>query len=205
MTKKLFLMGIAVAMISLLAGRATFAIFSDSASNDSTFSAGTVSINANRNDGDPVPGPMFYVTSEQGRTYDGRFPGINTTDVWAPGDYHSRTLNVTNDGSLAVKITQLGATVRGINDPTVLAEFLNKMLVTVVQTTNQNNPTVLFTGTLGELVNGPVEVLNQVNISPTATQDLTYTVTMDITAGNLLQGVEALVDFSVYVEQLRNN
>ena len=66
--------------IGLVAGGATYAIFTDSASNKAnSFTAGTLNIESSRDD-IPNYGPMFYTDSTNSNV------GAMPTGLWAPGD-----------------------------------------------------------------------------------------------------------------------
>lgn len=213
MTKKLLLTAVAVLLVSLLVGGATFAIFTDSATNSgNTFSAGRVDISAVRNQGDSVPGPMFYTTAEQGRTTDGQ-DGLLPTGIWAPGDSHMRQLDVYNLGSLAVKLTKIKADVdpaSGIQPGSpAYTEFINKMNIKVELSGSSK---VLYNGPLAGLLGGWVDIapgdivpLAGSTLLGTPTAHLTFTATLDKSAGNVLQGTNPIFSFSVWAEQQKNN
>jgi len=98
MNKKLLMVLGSTAAVAAVSIGGTLALFSDAKSATGDFAAGTLCITSERNDGDTTPGPMFYITAEQGQTPDGLL-GTLPTGVWAPGDSVTRTLNVYNPRS----------------------------------------------------------------------------------------------------------
>jgi spore coat-associated protein N len=87
--------------IGLVAGGATYAIFTDSASNKTnTFTAGTLKIQSSRDD-IPNYGPMFYTNSTNSSV------GAMPTGLWAPGDKKTRGLFLENKGSLEGVLKQV--------------------------------------------------------------------------------------------------
>lgn len=110
MKKKIILMYMAVLAVCMLAGGASYALFSASTSNnDNTFSAGTIEITSKRGDV-PAYGPMFYTESSQTAGW-----GTMPTGLWAPGDSHTRGLFLENTGSLKARLQNLNATAANSN------------------------------------------------------------------------------------------
>jgi len=209
MRKKLMVMSTLVVFVMLLVGGATFAYFSDSATNaNNTFTAGTVDIYAVRDQGDTVPGPMFYTTAEQGTTPDGQ-PGLRPTGLWAPGYQFSRQLDVYNYSTTTVRLTKLRADMDPASDikpgSAAYTEFINKMNVKVVLS---GDSATLYDGPLSGLLNGWYDIDPQ-DIVPIAAKvngvtpcaHLTFTCSLDSSAGNVLQGVNPVVDFSLFAQQ----
>ncbi|MDD3889435.1 MAG: TasA family protein, partial [Syntrophomonadaceae bacterium] len=65
MKRKLIILSLTLVLAMTLAGGATFALFTDQASNqESVVTAGTVDIDSYRDGFDTVPGPMFYTTAD---------------------------------------------------------------------------------------------------------------------------------------------
>ncbi len=90
---------------SLLIGGATYALFTDSATNTgNTFTAGTLTMSTSRDD-IPMAGPMFYTNDNTN--------GWSGTGLWAPGDSHTRGLFVRNTGSLDGKLATVSAIAEG--------------------------------------------------------------------------------------------
>jgi predicted ribosomally synthesized peptide with SipW-like signal peptide len=204
---------------AMLAGGATMALFTDTASNTgNNFAAGTVNIEADRDLGDPIPGPMFYTTSAEGATPGGALPlPANVTGLWYPGRTVTRVLDVRNAGSLEVRLHRVSAAITSINGisvsdpnyPSALATaFANKMnvrihMMDIVGGTLQN--VNLFNGSLATLLT-PQPTSHRPIFSPTGSiRPVYYEVYMDINAGNNLQGIRPVVSFSVFAEQTKNN
>ncbi|HDP69379.1 MAG TPA: hypothetical protein ENN38_01035 [Actinobacteria bacterium] len=186
----------------VLVGGATFALFTDSASNTgNSFETGTVVITAERNLGEAIPGPMFYTTALQGAPP--ATGGLYPTGEYYPGQSFARYLNVKNEGTLNVYLYQVGATVTdatpgdGVDD-TVLAGGLN------VRIEQALSGTLLYDGTLAALTAGPVNTVNLLPIAVGGTQNLKYTVSMPIDAGDVYQGKSIIVEFVVYARQQAN-
>ncbi|WP_423800234.1 TasA family protein [Neobacillus sp. SAB-20_R2A] len=89
--------------LSLIAGGATYAIFTSSAQNtNNSFSSGTISITAKKDDV-PNNGPMFYTKSPDNGVVLGGMP----TGYWAPGDKNTRGLFLENTGTLDARLKTL--------------------------------------------------------------------------------------------------
>lgn len=137
MKAKLLLLVLTVVLAFALAGGATMAWFTDTATNaGNTFTAGTVDIYAHRTLGDPIPGPMFYTTVAEGTVVPGQ-PPHNSTGLWWPGRMVARNLSVRNPGSLQVRLHQVSAEITSINgapptaNPALAASFAAKMHVKI--------------------------------------------------------------------------
>lgn len=208
--------------LSLIAGGGTYALFTSSAANtNNTFTAGTINLTETRDLGDTIPGPMFY-TSTSDPT--GQFPydtnknspyqppGGESLGDLAPGDSMTRAMNLYNNGANALdaKVTRLKAAVNpaGLTSGAAYDEFISKLNV-VVQAPALNK--ILYSGPLSGLLNGsdngwvdipsPALVM-KANGGP---MNVTFTVTLDKSADNLIQAKTFVFDFSFYAEQLRNN
>ena len=121
MKKKLALILSVVVLAALAIGGTTYALFTDTASNnESTFIAGTLDIDTNRGAWGTVPGPMFYTTKEEGRTAGWGSDGLKPIGEWAPGDLNVRSLIVYNDGSLDAVVDKVKVNVK--NDDKGIAE-----------------------------------------------------------------------------------
>jgi predicted ribosomally synthesized peptide with SipW-like signal peptide len=202
MKRKLVLSAVLTVTVCLLVGGATFAYFTDQASNTgNTFTAGTVDITARRDMGDPLPGPMFYTTLEEGKTPTGGVPNW-PTGLWHPGKSEIRTLIVENTGSLDAYLDGLSAVISNIDDPAIAQEFAGEMDVLVKQQTAPS--LVLYDGPLSGLISGKAPALNKIPISAGGVWNLDFKVTMHKDAGNNLQGLVPKVAFSVYAIQKAN-
>jgi predicted ribosomally synthesized peptide with SipW-like signal peptide len=223
---KLFLLVLTVVLGAALAGGATMAIFTDTAGNTgNTFAAGTVDIAADRDLGDPLPGPMFYTTIAEGATAPWQIPFLEDnnleTGVWWPGRMVARNLDVRNLGSLQVRLNQVSAAIYSINgqpptaNPALAASFAGNMNVKIYvagQFVSGQPSKVLYNGSLATLLTGPQTCIHKPLIAPWTGPpnwppmvQLVYEVTMDIDAGNDLQGIVPVVSFSVFAEQTKNN
>lgn len=212
MRSKLIL-GLAVIIIVASIGvGVTLAIFTDQDYNsENIFSAGTVDIAADRNLGDPIPGPMFYTTVEQGTLPDGG-DALNPTGVWWPGRTEYRNLDVRNMGSLQVRINRVSAEITSINgadpQPPLSESFAANMHVKIYVAGHPQTK-ILYEGSLANLltirdcIHKPV-IAPFTNLWPPMVQ-LVYEVTMLPQAGNDLQGIVPVVSFNVYAEQTKNN
>lgn len=200
MKKRILLSVMSLVTSFALIGGATFALLSDSTvNNNNVFTTGKVDITANRDLGDPIPGPMFYTNKAEGLTPDGKVPNWET-GLWYPGKSVTRTLIVTNlDDSVNAKIDGISAFLHNINDSAIAQEFANNMTVVVKPQAMPDK--VLYSGKLSDLLSGRVSTLNELPISPTGIWYLDFTVTMDRNAGNTLQGIVPKVDFSIYASQ----
>lgn len=210
MLKKLLSSIAVITLTCTLIGGATFAYFNDSVSNNGNkFKAGTVTITANRNNSDTVPGPMFYTTAEEGSTTPsnpelesklGKYP----TGFWYPGKTETRDLIVINGGTLAVTINKMKAVVTDGNlnnsiDDTILKNALRVSIGTT------NGGSEFWSGTLAEMAN-PVLVKNSVNLTDGAQQYIYYTVSMpnESISQNVYQGLNIKVDFEISADAAGN-
>jgi len=199
--RKLLFMAALVCLAAFLMGGATLAWFTSQDTNEGNeFIAGTVKITAERNLGDPIPGPMFYTTREQGNFSDPSWPD-HATGQWYPGKTETRQLVVYNQGSLHVKLNGLSAEVTGIDDPALAQAWAEKMNVKVFVSSSPGS--VLFDGTLDQLLEGQYPTAAQpfLGAQNGSNLHLSFEVEMDTSAGNALQGLEPVVSFSVYAIQ----
>lgn len=209
MLKSKFYLALAlVVVMSLLAGGGTMALFSASGSLQDTeiMTAARLSLTSERDQGDRVPGPMFYVTAAQGATPSG-LAGIFPTGEWAPGDFHVRTLTVFNPASsstLDAWLDSAQASVRSGN-----AALAGKLWVEVSSPDSNNAYQKVAEGWLSTFLAGPVPMRfpdgNRLPCYLTGNRQLQFKVTFDSTAGNDLQGATLVVDFSVNGVQMVNN
>lgn len=231
--RKIALLSIA-GMITLGAGIAgsTFALFSGSASNTgNSFTAGTLTMDVRRDNGDPVPGPMFYPDSLDPLAYHpydqvDTAPSGESIGGWAPGDVVVRDMYLINTGTLTAKLTGIRAKVRGaytqtttdsgrtasntINGETSTSnkaaydEFVSKMNIKIV-----NGAVVLYNGSLQGLVSNSGWVApNSVAVvaaDPLAALNLQFTASLSKDAGNVIQGKNFIFDFEFMTEQKKNN
>lgn len=218
MRRKLIVTTVFFALIMALVGGATFALFTSSDSNEArTFEAGTVNIDIQRNTGEPVPGPMFYTTLQEGMAANwqtGYSAPKYPTGEWKPGDSHKREMTVKNKGSLPAKLVRIGARISGdaefLNDTDAVAEFCNKLIVRVE---SQNGSTIkMCEAPLSSLLApGGVEAEYKPVLVPKVgdydppTQHLNWICSLSSDTGNALQGKKPVVSFYLIAEQAQNN
>ncbi|GIP40116.1 hypothetical protein J31TS4_33960 [Paenibacillus sp. J31TS4] len=231
--KKLGMMVLSLSMTVVFTfGGATMALFTGSAQNSNTATAGTINLDAKRDHGDYTPGPMFYPDSLDpvgNHPYDTSKtnPSGESLGGWAPGDTVQRTMILTNNGSLDAKLKGVKATVRdsytqnlptnpassrtvtGLTSGAAYDEFIQKANVKVmVPDTN----TLLYNGSLSSLlVSGYAPLQNEPVLTGTRPPfapgplNVTFEVKLDQSASNEIQGKSFIFDFSFYSEQARNN
>lgn len=213
---KLFLALCMVIGMTVLVGGSTLALFSAQSATSNTFTAGTLTITTKRDDGQPVPGPMFFVNDSQGmaEVAPGVFvpPNPNTaTGLWAPGDSHAKTLIVENPrtaDNLDAYLTSVQATLNAGSD----AELADEMYVSVYYLNKTVFPPQAIDvahGYLSDFVAGPVLLkLNGQKIPVSrynGAVDLQFLVAMDQDAGNQCQDKTLVANFIVNAEQQDNN
>lgn len=209
MNKKLVL-AIAIAVFTcLLIGGATFALFTAfDATTPASFTAGTLGIDADRDLGDPNPGPMFYVERNEASGFSpGSVAPGHQTGLWYPGKSVTSQLDIKNTGSLDFRLKGFSADLTGINDTLKKAKFGNTLNIKIwVSGTN----TILYNGNLGNLEVEQAIPQNLRNQTFTSTEDgvlhLTFQASMPYgdAPDNDLQGVTPVVKFWVYAEQFKN-
>lgn len=210
MNKKLLMILGSTTAIAALSIGGTMALFTDSREVSGDFFTGTLCINAERNDGDPVPGPMFYITAEQGKTPSGQL-GTIPTGVWAPGDEHVRTMTIYNPeecSSMDAWITHVGARLsEGFEDQ---YEPMAEKLYVVLKTPQDGGPDVVVgEAPLSDFLAGRVPIAypdgSKIPVYLTSNRHMKFEVTFDLDAGNDYQDKTLVVDFMVYAEQMPNN
>lgn len=201
--KRIWLLASAALVVALMAvGGATLALFSATAGPaDNTFVAGTLVIEANRDQGDGVPGPMYYFDTSGGG---GSPPNQYPTGYLAPGDgglsvesLH-RVLQVENVGSLDGKLTMIGADLQ--SGSKYLADKLNLWI-----TTDPDGLNVIATGTVGSFIDADQSFSPALEAYVGSVVDLHFWVGFPLDADNSYQGLTAVVRFTAYAEQLDNN
>lgn len=165
----------------------------------------------------PLQFPMFYdsVSYPTGQNpYDltkgtpsGEIPGD-----WAPGDSVARFWSVNNVGSSA-KFTEVSAKLDSLTGPSGMIapgtqtynDFLNDMNI-AVYSPEDNYTTPVFDGTFQQLVSGyqPLNTVMYVAKGRTGYKPK-FVATLGLTAGNDLQAVKGVFDFSLLAEQTSNN
>lgn len=217
MVSKKTLVGIAftsILAIGFTIGGATYAIFTDSATNtNNSFETGSIILSQNRDHGDriSVPGPMFYSAKSDPT---GQFPydkpksdgsessALGGEDIggWAPGDTATRAMNIYNKGTMKAKITRLIAVVnsKGVTSGDAYNEFIDKMNIKVTYL----NITI-YDGKMSELIKG-VDITTPIIAVPNSEPvNISFTATLSKDAGNVIQGKDFVFDFTFSGEQLR--
>lgn len=194
--RTLFLAIAAVMVAVLVGGGVTFALFSaNSAQGDATFTAGTLVIEGMRDQGDTVPGPMFYTSPAEGETASGAGDGVLPTGFWAPGDEHHRVLQIENTGSLNAWLKSARATLDAGSRP-----LADKLQVRIVYAGS-----VVASGTLGQFIDAPVAFAPAISCDVGDLIDLHFYVSLPADAGNEYQNATLNASFSVYGEQKAHN
>ncbi|HWI66285.1 MAG TPA: TasA family protein [Symbiobacteriaceae bacterium] len=206
MKKKLLLATSAVLAVALGVGT-TLALFSDTATSTNNFTAGRLCITAERNDGDPVPGPMFYVTAAQGQT-PGGIPGTLPTGVWAPGDTHTRTLTISNPTSCSTMGAWL-TTIETTMHPGGYLPMADKLWVELYTPQGGGPDVKVAEGWLSTFLAGPVAIqypdTSKIPVHLSANRHMKFKVHFDIGADNSYQDKTLVVDFKVNAVQMPNN
>lgn len=189
--KRLWLALAAALLMVGLGGATTLALFTAQApSVNNQFTAGTLMLTADRDNGDSVPGPMFYI---------GPGGGLMATGVWAPGDEFHRVLQVENTGTLDAMLKQVRATLESGN-----RYLADKLSVRV--STDAAGAHVVASGTLGQFLDadqaftgGPIaaDVGDVINLH--------FWVGLPLGADNSYQNQSSVVSFAVYAEQKAHN
>jgi hypothetical protein len=207
MKSKVLLSSLAVLLVGAFS-TATFALFSAGRSATQSFTAGSVCISAKRDNGQPVPGPMFYVTQAQGATPGGTLPPNGWTGEWAPGDHHTRTLIVENQCNLDAWLKSIKAQVTAGD-----ASLAGALQVDVTASNSPGGPEEpVASGTLATFLAGNVNIVPNGNPAnrliawaPGGTVYLNFKVTMPLATGNAFQGKSLVATFTVNAEQNKNN
>lgn len=195
--KRIWILAVAfVVMAAVAGGGLTLALFSaQSAPASAEFVSGRLDIDAQRDMGDGIPGPMFYIDAAGG----GVDPNNHPTGLWAPGDKNRRILQVENVGTLDAKLTHMRATLQ--SGSMYLAEKMD-----VVVTTDPAGTNVVAMGSLADFINGNMSFIG--GAIPATVGDvinLHFWVTFPLDADNSYQGLSTVVTFTVYAVQLANN
>lgn len=184
----------------------TLALFSDAADADVDFMAGRLCLDVHRNDGEAVPGPMFYITPEQGETPDG-VPGMFPTGLWAPGDSHQRTLTVSNPtscSSMHAWVDSVQASLQPGSDA-----MLAERLWVEITTPQVGTEVKVAEGWLSDFLSGPVALRypggGRIPLFLSSNRHVKFKVTFDIAADNSYQDTSLVVDFTVNAVQWKNN
>jgi hypothetical protein len=201
--------------VGLTVGGATYALFTESVTNaGNSLTVGELKLSQNRDQGDTIPGPMFYSASsdpsgsfpyDTNKNAPYQPPGGEALGGWAPGDTVTRAMNIKNEGTLDAKITRLKASVNpvGVTTGTAYQEFISKMNIKVMYPAQDR---ILYDGPLSGLLNGWVDIsIPLVSRAKGGDLNITFKASLDKTASNDIEDQSFVFDFSFYAEQLRNN
>jgi len=162
------------------------------ASPQNQVTAGTAQLANLRDEGGLTAGPLFYTTAAEGRTYDGTQPGRLPTGPWAPGDSYTRTLVVRNTGTLDLRLTGAGASLR----PGSSRRLADALQVRV--STDAAGTQVLATGNLGQFSDGALTFGSKLPLLAGGSPVTLYVhVALPLTADNSYQTLTLLADFTV--------
>ncbi|MFZ5647435.1 MAG: hypothetical protein ACOY30_07420 [Bacillota bacterium] len=206
--KRIWLMALAIIAIAVIAGGgATLALYSaGTAPQNSQFTAGTLKIDGQRDQGDSIPGPMFYVNEEQGIVENGQQAFLRT-GYWAPGDTFHRVLQVENTGSLDGWLKSVRASLTSGNR--ALADILQVRITTDPDGINNLLPSDPSDPSrpisLGQLMDATVNFNNPISVDVGDVIDLHFWVTLPSDADNAYQDMSLVAGFTVNAEQKRNN
>ncbi|HWI60524.1 MAG TPA: hypothetical protein VNT75_01660 [Symbiobacteriaceae bacterium] len=160
----------------------------------SAVAAGTLALAIERGGGDTSPGPLFYGTSFEGQTPDGR-PGLLPTGPLAPGDTIRRTLTVRNTGSLDASVTSVSA---DLTDGSRLLADAMQVLVTADAAGAQP----IAWGSLSEFLARPqFFATGVIDLKPGETATLYVWVSLPLSLGNQYQNLRSVVSFGIHAEQ----
>jgi predicted ribosomally synthesized peptide with SipW-like signal peptide len=184
-------MGLAAAVAVAAVGvGTTLAVFTAQAGpSGNQVTAGTVQIEATRDNGDTVPGPMFYI---------GPGGGLYGTGLWAPGDEVERVLDVENVGSLDAWLT-------GVTAQLEAGDMTLANLLQVKVTTDPAGTNVVASGTLGAFLASMQAFTPPLSHDVGDVQQLHFFVELPLSAGNSYQGQSVQVGFTVHAEQKAHN
>lgn len=194
--RRVWLIILSVLLISgLVGGISTYALFHSTATNnDNQLTAGTFTLEGNRDMGETVPGPLFYPTD---------LDGDLATGLWCPGDSYIRNFQVENTGTINGKLTNIKAT---LNGDTQLADRLN------VQVSTENpdvagflSSSIVASGKLSDFTsNSGKQLSSEINVDVSDIANLYFKVSFpEGTAAedNPYQGNNLSASFSVYAIQ----
>lgn len=215
---KLYLALALVVGVSILVGGSTFALFTASTSDyNSTITAGKLQMASWRDNGDTVPGPMFYVTPEQGQTTEEPIEvGALATGLWTPGDVVERTLIVANKGTSFGGQSSMHAWL-----DTVYAELATGSDATLADklwvevTSNRDDAPLVAVkvaeGYLSEFISGKKSLSyldsagGRIPLNVNSLRPLNFKVTFKSDAGNIYQDKSIVWNFFVTGVQKKNN
>jgi hypothetical protein len=198
-----------MAMVGLITGGATYAIFTDYASYISSYQHTSGKINITK-DGD---GPMFYTSiSHPGapnpyNVVTNYTPSGDALGGYAPGDTVIRTMDLHNEGNLGAVVTQIKAEVNnaGLTSGIAYEEFIDMLNIKVTYDSGTGDM-ILYNGPLSGLLDGWVYLEQSFLIPRQATaEDITFEAHLDLQTSNEIQDKTFVFDFWFFTEQRRNH
>lgn len=208
--KRIWIATASMVGITALAGAGiTYALFTASSGPaEQEFTAGTLVLQGDRDNGDTVPGPMFYIDgATDGKTEDGQ-DGLYETGLWAPGDEFSRVFQIENVGTLEGKILKFSAELTN-GDPLLAGALDVKIYDGIYKDTDgivvDPDATIIAEGKLSEFFGAGKTLTTPYVMEVGALATFGFTVSFPLDAGNDYQGDSIKVTFSAYAEQLKNN
>lgn len=208
--KRVWLVTASLIAVTALSGAGiTYALFTANAEPaKQQFTAGTLALEGNRDQGDTIPGPMFYIDgSDDGLSGEGD-PGEYGTGLWAPGDAHHRVFEVSNIGSLDAKILKFSASKLVGNK-----ELADQLDVFVYDGAYRNTdgtlvddpPNLLVSGKLSEFLGEGKELPTPYLLMAGDVAWFGIEVSFPLDAGNKYQGDSIKVTFSAHAVQAKSN
>lgn len=207
MKRRLILLCAAALAVSGVGIGSTLALFTAQTQADELeFAVGQFCFTSERNDSDPVPGPMFYITAEQGATPDGT-PGIYPTGLWAPGDTKTRTLTLYNPRDCSTMDGWLTAVSAELADGS--DRRLAEKLWVEIETPFDGEHVKVGEARMSDLLDGPIDLVypdgSKIPVLLGTNRHMKFRVKFDIDAGNEYQDQTLVVHFKLYGEQAPNN
>lgn len=155
-------------------------------------------------------GPLFNTTGEI------------ANGLWAPGITNSGTMRIYNNYSNRISVQNLGIEMKLyhassgklVSDSSLIEEFAKAMKLTIKKGSGLVFDNTIYDKSFYEMLynsDNPGQrgydlgILNWVNINKNDSVDLKYTVHMDESAGNNLQGLKATVDFILNLHENPNS
>lgn len=151
-------------------------------------------------------GPIFHQTGN-----------MSGNGLWAPGKSQPGTIRIHNNYSERIRVSSLGLAIdlynrngEAVEDDKLYQLFAQKMNLTVKRGNipifnntifDQSFFEMLHKSNSNEYTGYALSWLDRFNIGEGSYVDLEYTVHMDESAGNELQGLRAVVDFLINVEE----
>lgn len=182
--KRLVLSFMMIVLVCTLVGGATLALFTAEATvADNSVTAASLDLTVDRDNGDTVPGPMFYSDENL---------GLYPTELWYPGYSAHRVMQIENTGSVNAVLDTVRANLQSGS-----RYFADKLEAKI--TTDPDGNDVVAAGTLGQFIDGDQA------FSPSAIScdvgdliSLHFWVTLPSDADDTYQNQSVVLDFTVH-------